>query len=458
MPTASRVSCLASTGPGEKRRAKVLSAEPRSTAALVLKAVLDGQSLTRALPGYLERLPVNDRALASELAYGTCRWYGRLGAIASLCLEKPLRRKDQDIHALLLIGLYQLIYLRVPSHAAISETVGAARLLDKPWATGLLNGILRRFQRESVELEAQVDQSPLSKYALPDWLMQRLMSDWSESWESIAEGLLQRPPLTLRVNQTKTGPDAYQQQLAEQGLEVSGSEVVASALTLTSPVDAQRLPGFDQGLVSVQDAGAQLAAGLLEVTPGQSVLDACAAPGGKTGHLLEMYPEIHLTAVDIDQDRLDRVRENLARLDLSAEVLQGDAARPEGPWAGQTYDRILLDVPCSATGVMRRHPDIKLLRRETDIQSLMIKQQEILKAIWPLLRAGGKLLYATCSILGDENERQVEGFLQRTADARAVPIQAASGQTRGPGWQILPGEQQMDGFFYAMLEKGVQGK
>jgi len=414
---------------------------------------LNGQSLTTALSVYLQRLPHRDQALASELAYGCCRWYHRLNGLARLCIQKPLRDKDQDIHCLLLVGLYQLIYLRIPNHAAVSETVNASRHLDKAWAAGLLNGVMRRFQREQEAFEQKLDQDPVTRYAIPAWLVTRLRSSWPETWEAMAENLLARPPMSLRVNQAKTSVDQYQQLLAEHEISASIHPAVSSALVLKSPMDAKELPGLAQGLVSVQDVGAQCAAELLEVGRGQSVLDVCAAPGGKTGHLLELYPDCDLTAVDIDPERLKRVQENLGRLGLVAGLFQGDAARPEGIWADKRYDRILLDVPCSATGVIRRHPDIKLLKRESDIPALVSRQAEILNAIWPRVKAKGRLLYATCSILAEENEQQVEHFLQMHSNAVSVPIERTFGQQGGAGWQILPGEQNMDGFFYALIEK-----
>ena len=444
MPTASRVS--SSAKPGGAPTA------PRPAAALALADVLGGRSLSDSLPRRSGRLRGRDRAFAAELAYGGCRWYWRLRVVVDRLLHRPLPGRDRDILALLVIGLYQLEFLRVPAHAAVAETAGAARQIGKPRATGLLNAALRRFQREREALLAGLDDDPVTRYSLPAWLITALRAAWPARWPALCEALNVHPPMTLRVNLQRGSRQAYAAQLAEAGLAARPLAGLPAALWLDRPVDVTRLPGFADGLVSVQDAGAQHAAALLDIAPGLTVLDACAAPGGKTCQLLESEPTLAVTAVDVDAGRLQRVRENLDRLGLAAECCVGDAARPVGAWAQRRYDRILLDVPCSATGVLRRHPDIRLLRRAEDIAALAARQDAILAAMWPLLRPGGKLLYVTCSLMPDENEQRIDSFMQRHPDASALPLAGDWGEPRAIGRQLLPDPGQ-DGFYYALLGK-----
>lgn len=388
-----------------------------------------------------------------ELSYGVMRFYPRLRVIADALLKKPLKRKDQDLYALILIGIYQQIYLNIPPHAAVAETVEASRQLGKKWAAGLINGVLRNFQRQREPLLKVADKESSGRYAWPDWLLSKIQTAWPEYWQTVVEATNQRPPMVLRVNSAKITRDDYLGQLNDAGISANPLPLAPSGILLEQPSAVERLPGFDQGLFSVQDSGAQLAAELLDVQSGQTVLDACAAPGGKTCHLLELMPDIALTAVDIDNTRLERVRENLQRLDLNASVVVGDASRPTGAWSEVSYDRILLDVPCSATGVIRRHPDIKILRRADDIPALVKTQADILDEIWPLLSPDGMLLYVTCSLLPVENEHQIAEFLKRQSDAREVPIKADWGLARPLGRQTLPGLAEMDGFYYACLSK-----
>jgi 16S rRNA (cytosine967-C5)-methyltransferase len=324
--------------------------------------------------------------------------------------------------------------------------------MRKQWAVGLINALLRRFQRERESLLVVADADPVSRYAMPGWLLKRLQADWPEHWEAIVQATNAHPPMSLRVNLARNSREEYLALLAAADIGASPIPGVPSGLVLDRPMDTQDLPGFGAGRVSVQDGGAQLAAMLLDLQPGQQVLDACAAPGGKSGHILESAP-VQLTAMDLEPRRLERVHQNLQRLGLSAEIAQGDAVQPQGAWADRQYDRILLDVPCSATGVIRRHPDIKLLRRDRDIAALVETQGRILRAVWPLLKTGGRLLYATCSLLADENETQVVRFLEQTPDARERVIEAGWGHARARGRQTLPGEATLDGFYYACLEK-----
>jgi 16S rRNA (cytosine967-C5)-methyltransferase len=428
--------------------------DARAAAVEVLLQVVErGRTLGDALAEHQQELSDSrDRALLQELCFGTLRWQLQLRALLGQLLSRPL--KDLDLDLLLSLGLYQLLHTRIPPHAALAATVEVARGRGKPWAAGLVNGVLRSFLRQREALLRHVSADPQARWSLPGWLLDALRQAWPEQWPSLAAGLNERPPLSLRVNQRRLSRDAYLERLREQGLDAVPIPHVATGLVLNTPRDTRALPGFAEGLVSVQDGGAQLAAALLDVAPGQRVLDACAAPGGKTCHLLETVAQgLRLTAVDLDAVRLDRVRENLQRLGLEAELSVGNAAAPAGAWGERHYERILLDVPCSATGVIRRHPDIKVLRRPSDIGPMSVLQGQMLDALWQRLTPAGRLLYVTCSVLPEENERQVLAFLERQPDARERPIAAPWGQPRAVGRQILPGAGGMDGFYYACLEK-----
>lgn len=426
----------------------------RAAAANIVHRVINqGQSLSALLPRYQQEVAAKDRALLQELCFGTLRWYSRLDAMAKQLLDKPLKGKYQPVHALLLVGLYQLLYTRVPAHAALAETVAACKRLKADPFKGLVNGVLRNVQRRQQELEEKVDALPQLRQAHPNWLMKRLQQAYPEQWQAIMAANNCHPPMWIRVNETHHSRDQYMALLAEQGIEASADPLAAQALRLGRPVDVTTLPGFSEGHCSVQDAAAQMAAQLLDPQPGELILDACAAPGGKTAHILERQPALkQLVAIDMDADRLERVHQNLDRIGLEATVLQGDAARPQDWWQGPQFDRILLDAPCSATGVIRRHPDIKWLRRPEDIAQLAALQSQILDAQWQQLKPGGMLLYATCSVLPDENREQVKAFLARTPDALLQPLH--DGDTpQQPGWQLLPDEHGRDGFYYAKIAK-----
>jgi len=424
----------------------------RLIGAQVLSRVLqDGQSLTAALDSALQAVESGkDRAFIQALCYGVCRAYHRLDFILSQLLDKPL--KDPSVKALALVGLYQLKYMRVKPHAAVSETVLAAR--KKPWAKALINALLRRYLREQEALEQKADNLQSSVISHPDWLIKQIEHDWPQQALQIFQENNQLPPMALRVNLARISQAQYLQQLSGQGIEAVAVSFCTSAIILDKPVAVDLLPGFADGIISVQDTAAQLAAGLLDVQPGQRVLDVCAAPGGKAAHILEYQPQLkELVAVDIDASRMHRVSDTLQRLKLPAKLVVGDAAKPEDWWDGQLFERILLDAPCSALGVIRRHPDIKLLRRAEDIQPLQILQQNILRAVWPLLAPGGIMLYATCSILKQENERQIEAFLAEYSNAVEWPIDACWGFAGSHGRQIMTGESSMDGFYYARIRK-----
>ncbi len=429
--------------------------DARTAAARVVTLVMsEGASLTTALPAILERVAPGDRALVQELSYGTLRWAQRLEPVLAALLSKPLKSRDHDVRALLLTGLYQLVYMRIAPHAAVAETVSATRTLGKSWAAGLVNAVLRGFQRRREALLAAADGDDCAALSHPRWLVERLRRQRPKEWREILAANNQRAPMTLRVNAQQLSRDDYQVRLREVGVAARPAPHTTHGLVLETPMDVQSLPGFAQGWVSVQDAAAQLAAPLLAPLAGERLLDACAAPGGKSAHLLELQPELsELVAVDSDEARLARVRDNLDRLGLHATLYAADAAVPETWWDGRLFDRILLDAPCSATGVIRRHPDIKHLRRDTDIATLVTTQSHLLAALWPLLRAGGMLLYATCSILPEEDEQQVARFLDEYPDARVVPLTATWGMAVQPGRLILPGRDDMDGFFYMCISK-----
>jgi 16S rRNA (cytosine967-C5)-methyltransferase len=431
-------------------------------------------------------LSLRDLSLIQAMVYGVCRWFYRLENIASHLLTKPLKEKDRDIYCLLLVGLYQLIDMRIPEHACVAETVAAASQFKKKWASSLVNAVLRHFIRRREELIKKANQNLIALYSYPEWIITQLKLEWPLDWQTVLMEGNKHPPFSLRVNQRHMTRDAYLLKLSEETGAVIASEnqsriqsekisaVISSknqsriqsekisaviipdtqsGIQLSMPLDVTQLPGFAQGEVSVQDGAAQLAAELLELSPHQRVLDACAAPGGKTAHILEIEPSIELVALDVDPKRLQIVRENLTRLTLSAHCVAADAADLHGFWDGKQFDRILLDAPCSATGVIRRHPDIKLLRRASDIAKLAETQGRLLEALWTTLMPGGLLLYTTCSIFPEENVRVMQRFLATHSNVTEEKIIAAWGKECTIGRQILPGMHGMDGFYFARLRK-----
>lgn len=428
---------------------------PRLAAARALAAVLSGKaSLNSSLPTQLDKVEERDRGLTQDLAFGTARWQPRLELLAAQLLQKPFKAADSDVQALLLVGLYQLFYTRIPAHAAIGETVGCADKLKKPWAKALLNAVLRRAQREGEELLASMERDPVVRTAHPRWLQKSLKAFWPEQWEAICAANNAHPPMILRVNRRHHSRDAYLALLGEAGIAAAACQYSRDGIVLAAACDVRGLPGFAEGWISVQDEAAQLAADLLELAPGQRVLDACCAPGGKTCHLLEAEHGLaEVVAIDLEAKRLVRVRENLARLQLDAKLIACDARDTANWWDGKTFQRILLDAPCSATGVIRRHPDIKLTRQADDIPALATLQGELLDALWPTLEVGGMLLYATCSSLPTENTEVIEAFLARTPGARELDLATEAGLRQPRGRQLLAQEGGHDGFYYAKLIK-----
>ncbi|MEX5591357.1 16S rRNA (cytosine(967)-C(5))-methyltransferase RsmB [Pseudomonas orientalis] len=428
---------------------------PRLAAAKALAAVLNGKaSLNSSLPTQMDKVEDRDRGFTQDLAFGTARWQPRLSALAAKLLQKPFKAADADIEALLLVGLYQLLYTRVPAHAAIGETVGCADKLKKPWAKALLNAVLRRAQRESEGLLAELEHDPVVRTAHPRWLQKSLKAFWPQQWEAICAANNAHPPMILRVNRRHHSRGAYLQLLSEAGIDAAPCVYSIDGIVLQAAADVRSLPGFAEGWISVQDEAAQLAADLLDLAPGQRVLDACCAPGGKTCHILEVEKDLGgVVAVDLEAKRLVRVRENLARLGLSAELIAADGRDTATWWDGKPFQRILLDAPCSATGVIRRHPDIKLTRQPDDIAALAVLQGELLDALWPTLEVGGILLYATCSTLPTENTEVIQAFLARTSGARELDLATTAGIKQPHGRQLLAQEGGHDGFYYAKLIK-----
>lgn len=431
---------------------------PRFIALKICLSVIEhGRSLSQALQeGLAQFQDRRERAFTQNLVLGTLRWQDRLEAIRAQLLKKPLKAKDEDINQLILLGLYQILYMDTPEHAAVSETVGLTQKLKKPWAKALVNGVLRNFLRDRQSIIDAVDVKPAYKYSHPQWFTKAMRKAYPDAWQQILTANNEPAALTLRVNTLVQTRAEFLQRLAEVELEAQPHPFSTDGVILSQSTDVSQLPTYDLGGFSVQDGAAQQAAYLLDPQPGERILDACAAPGGKTSHLLEKSDnEAQVFALEKDGERIERLSENLHRLQLSAEVEVGDASRPQDWWNGEPFDKILLDAPCSATGIIRRHPDIKWHRTQEDIDALVTTQSEILDALWPTLKSGGRLLYATCSVLPQENREQMTHFLAKTPDAREIKLEADWGIRidSAPGRQILPGQGGMDGFYYCLLQK-----
>ncbi|KTD03734.1 16S rRNA (cytosine(967)-C(5))-methyltransferase RsmB [Fluoribacter gormanii] len=414
---------------------------------ILTQLLTEKSSLSQLMPATAEATP-----MTKEICFGFCRHYFRLQALAECLLQK--KPKELEIWVALLIGLYQLHYMQVPDYAVVKETVSLLEKIKKPWAKGLVNAVLRNFCRQQNEILERLSNDPRFIHGQPQWLLERLQADWPDDWQAIAQANDMHPPMTLRVNVQKNSVAEYLQILNQEGIAAEPHPIAAAGITLTKPCDVRQLPGFAEGRVSVQDGAAQLAASLLSLKPGLRLLDACCAPGGKTCHILEKEPNLSACiALDVDRKRLKRVQENLDRLNLHANLVEGDALNPATWWDGQLFDRILLDAPCSATGVIRRHSDIKLLRNNEEIVTITKIQHNMLNCLWPLLAKGGLLVYATCSVMSAENEQQIANFVATHPDCTIIKESRTWGHATGHGQQILPGEQGMDGFFYAVLFK-----
>ena len=436
----------------------------RAAAATAVDDVAgQGRSLDDAIAAAEAGLPAVDRPALRLIAYGTVRRYFRIRGWIDALLKRPLRRRDRIVDALLASGLYQLAETRMPDHAVVSATVGAARLLGRPKLAGLVNAVLRRALRDRI-FEAEPSNEE-ARYDHPRWLIEAIREDWPDDWKDMLAANNERAPMWLRVNPTSGTTADYRDRLAREGMPADALPGVPGALRLAEPVPVEALPGFAEGHASVQDAAAQLAAPwALAAIPGDPgrvvrVLDACAAPGGKSGHLKELGGDsLDLTCIDVDGARLAAVGTNLARLGFDATLVEGDASNPEEWWDERPFDAILVDAPCSATGVIRRHPDIKLNRRRADVARLAATQAALLDALWPLLAPGGRLLYATCSVLAAENDAIVGAFLERHADAGENDLLQDNNirdlmRSKGRGVQVLPGTAGLDGFFFAALGK-----
>ncbi|MFU8876860.1 MAG: 16S rRNA (cytosine(967)-C(5))-methyltransferase RsmB [Wenzhouxiangellaceae bacterium] len=426
----------------------------RAVAAQALSQVLDHAcNLGDALEPLAGRLGSGrDRALARRLCNRVLRDLPALQWRLEKLLNKPLARRDRTVHFLLLMALDQLLEGREPAAAVIHASVAAARSLDRPHLAGLANAVLRNYQRRSKQIEQQLPDDPALRLGMPGWLVERVRRDWPEHWHDILEQSNASPPLWLRVNRRRSSPSALQAELAQAGIECRPEPGLPDALKLAHPARISALPGYELGAFSVQDGGAQAAVELLELADGQRVLDACAAPGGKAAHILERA-DVALTALELDPTRAARIADNFKRLGLTGEVIVGDAQRP-GDWAAdRRFDRILIDVPCSATGVMRRHPEIRWLRRPGDIDGNAILQRAMLEALWPLLAPGGLLVYASCSILHAENREPVSHFIAHHADAEIARNAPERSIATEPGRQILPGSLDRDGFYYACIRR-----
>jgi 16S rRNA (cytosine967-C5)-methyltransferase len=430
----------------------------RAVSAEIVNAVVSGgQSLDAAIKKNEQRVSTNDRSLLRMLCYGSLRHHWQLQEWIDQLVAKPLRKQDRVINALLAVGIYQIVEMRIPDHAVVSETVEAARQLGRPKLAGLVNACLRRFVRD--DLSSKGPASDESRWNHPAWLIDNIRNDWPDDWQDILAANAERAPMWLRANSSRNTAEQYQQRLRADGLEAELLDGVPDAVRLNEPQAVDKLPGFEAGDASVQDAAAQIAARwLLQDVEGR-VLDACAAPGGKSGHLLEIGGnKLSLVCVDNDESRTLSIAENLARIGRDATIITADASKPEEWWDEEPFDAILLDAPCSASGVIRRHPDIKLLRRESDLASLAVIQRQLLEALWPMLAPGGSLLYATCSVLRTENDEVTAGFLADHGDAIENEMLPNNNihdlmRRKACGYQILPGSAGMDGFYYAALQK-----
>jgi 16S rRNA (cytosine967-C5)-methyltransferase len=427
---------------------------PRIAALLALTEVLDEHKSLTGSSALSALRDSRDNALARHLAYGVLRWLTALEWIAAQLFAKPLKQRDRDVRRLVLIGLQQLWHDQTASHAAVNETAECARLLGKPWAVGLVNAVLRRFQREQQSLLSDLDQHE-ARFAHPRWLRDEIKQDWPERCQQIFAANNQQAPLWLRINRQQANEAVLRQQLQAAGFEITDHPYAKDAICITPAAAVSRIPGFENGWLSVQDPAAQLARDLLNPADDERILDACAAPGGKTAHLLESCPGLKLTVLDKQAERVDQIHQNLERLSLTADTLTGDAGAPEQWWDKIRFNKILLDAPCSATGVIRRHPEIKWLRSREQVDTVVKTQAALLAALWPLLEPGGVFVYATCSVLQRENEAQIQAFLKKHKDAEPVTINADWGTALTFGRQIMPGEAQMDGFYYAVLCKSA---
>jgi 16S rRNA (cytosine967-C5)-methyltransferase len=427
---------------------------PRLAALQAISEVLDSDKNLAESEAFSQIRDGRDNALARHLAYGVLRWLNALEWLAAELLSKPLKKRESAVQGLILIGLQQLWHDQTASHAAINETAECARTLGKPWAVGVINAVLRRFQREQTQLLDKLAQTS-QQYAHPKWMLKEIQESWPDQWQAIVEANNLQAPMWMRINRQRANETSLKADLKTAGFEVNDHQYAKDAISIRPAAAVISIPGFENGKLSVQDPAAQLARDLLSPEAGDRILDACAAPGGKTAHLLETCADIDLTVLDRQASRVEQIHQNLERLGLKADTVVADLADVKSWWKGQGFNKILLDAPCSATGVIRRHPEIKWLRSRDDVDAVVKIQADLLDACWSVLEAGGMLVYATCSVFKRENESQVERFLQRHADAKIEKPTVEWGMARPFGTQIFPGESRMDGFFYAVLRKSA---
>lgn len=425
----------------------------RAAAAECLFQVFDkGQSLTEVLTKQQQKVADKDQALLQEMCFGCTRYFSSLDAITQQLLTKKLKGKQRVFHYLIIVGLYQINHMRTPAHAAVAETVQGVVALKAPGLKGLINACLRNFQRNQQALETKI-RNTVTQFDHPSWFIKRVQSAYPNDWQDILTANQQKAPMWLRVHTRNISVDKFCNALTEQNITFEQPLSQPSAILLSHPYPVEKIPGFADGWFAVQDGAAQQAAHLLPINVSDTVFDACAAPGGKTCHILDLH-DCEVTAADVDQNRLERVSENFARLGVNAKLLCEDLTKSNTINKLADYDHILVDAPCSATGVIRRHPDIKWLRRNDDINELAKTQATILKRLWDKVKTGGTMLYATCSILPEENQQQMVAFLAQHSDAKLLPI-LDNESIENPGWQILPGEQGMDGFYYCLIQKNI---
>lgn len=428
---------------------------PRLASALAIERVVyRGQQLNRVLEEALADQQTADRRLIAELVNGVTRWFWLLDSYAGSLVARPLKRKDRDVHCLLLTGIYQLEFTRVPTHACVNETVEAVKLLGKSWTGSFLNAVMREFlnNREDHRDGSELDDA--TRFSHPAWMVDMLKQQWPDHWSKILQANNSKPEMILRVNTSKCSVAEYLETLASHGIAAVADDVSPYGIRLEQRVSVEQLPGFSEALVSVQNSSSQLVAPLMDLEPGHRVLDACSAPGGKLLHMLDTHPQLDsVTAIDIDADRCTGIRQNLDRAGHCASVIHADAARPGDWWNGELFDRILIDAPCSATGIISKHPDIKHHRRPADVEQSIQTQQSLLDALMPLLDPRGKMLYTTCSVLHGENEGQIAFTLKRNPEFAPQVLPDFIGRPTGHGRQRLQGVESGDGFFYAALRR-----
>lgn len=430
----------------------------QQAASLTIERLISGRgSLSTLMPGFYEKLPRTQHPKYKEICFGSCRWYYRLEILLEQLSDKPIKKSEYRVRAIIIVGLYQLMSMRTPSHAVVNEAVDSARRLNKPWARSLINAVLREFTRSGDKMVRQLLKEDNFKHAHPLWLIERLQAQFPDDWQAIVKANNSHPPLCLRVNLRKIKRDSYLQLLSDKNIPAKPATISPAGVYLLQGLPVNQIPGFRDGLVSVQDEAAQLAAYFLSPDKNKRGLDACAAPGGKAGHLLEMEPSTQLLVLDNKEERLEKVKSNFKRLQVYANMQVADAADVSSWWDGRRFDFILLDAPCSASGVIRRNPDIRLLLNPDQIESNSLLQKELLDTLWGCLTDGGQLLYATCSLFGEENNELIEHFAAKRGDCLTEALtldSAVPHKKHSSGIQLLPNSDGTDGFFYSLLKKG----